>query len=232
MKVAFCTPSLTGLTEPYKRSLAASVPVLHAAGIEDGLAVQFRNSYISNAMANLFAKAVEWGADVIVHLDYDLSWEPEDLLKLIQTPGDVVGGTYRFKDEPEEYMGIIRTDSNDRPICREDGCIHAVWLPTGFFKVTRQAVERFTESYPDLKFGPNHVDLFNHGAHKGVWWGQDAAFCRNWNDIGGKVWLIPNLDITHWDGETPYFGNYHEFLMKQPGGSKFIEEEDPCYWAV
>ena len=220
MKVAFCTPSLTGLTEPYKQSLAASVPLLHAAGIEDGLVVQFRNSYISNAMANLVAKAMEWGADVIVHLDYDLSWEPDALLRLIETPGDVVGGTYRFKDEPEEYMGIVHTGSDHRPITRPDGCIHAVWLPTGFIKITRRAVERFAEAYTCLKFGTSHIDLFNHGAHRGVWWGQDAAFCRNWNDIGGEVWLIPDLAITHWDGDKSFPGNFHEFLLRQPGGSK------------
>ena len=223
MKVAFCTPSLAGLTEPYKRSLAASVPVLNQAGIQDGLALQFKNSYISNAMANLFAAGYEWGAEVFVHIDYDLSWEPEDLLRLIRTPGDVVGGTYRFKSEPEEYMGVIRTDEQHKPIVRDDGCIHAVWLPTGFIKITRKAYEKFGESYPHLKFGEKHVDLFNHGAYGGVWWGQDAAFCRNWNDIRGEVWCVPDLNLTHWDGEKPFRGNYHEFLLACPGGSNFKE---------
>lgn len=220
MKVVVCTPSLVGLTEHYKQSLAASVPALHAAGIEDGLALQFKNSYISNAMANLTASAIESGAEILVYIDYDMSWEPNDLLKLIETPGNVVGATYRFKEEREEYMGVIHTDQNNRPIVRQDGCLHAVWLPTGFMKVTRKAVEKFTKAYPNLKFGPTHIDLFNHGAYKGAWWGQDAAFCRNWNDIGGKVWCVPDITITHWDGDKPYPGNFHEFLLRQPGGSK------------
>ena len=223
MKAVVCTPSLTGLTEPYRKALAESVPYLEAAGIEDGLALQFKNPYISSAMAFLTAKAMEAAADVLVFIDYDLSWNPPDLLRLIQTPGDVVGGTYRFKDNKEEYMGVIRTDENDRAIVRDDGCIHAVWVPSGFLKVTRQAVEKFTAAYPHLKFGPTHIDLFNHGAYKGAWWGQDAAFCRNWNDIGGEIWLLADLNITHWDGDKGYSGNFHQFLLRQPGGS-----EDPA----
>jgi hypothetical protein len=221
MKVVCCTASYTGLTEPYKQSLAASVPYLQSAGIEDGLALQFKNPYISSAMSFLTAKAMESGADVMVYIDYDLSWNPPDLLKLIETPGDVVAGTYRFKEDKVEYMGVIHTGEDHRPVCREDGCIRTLWAPSGFLKVTRKAVDRFTEAYPHLKYGTHHVDLFNHGAHNGAWWGQDAAFGRNWNAIGGEMWIAPNLDITHWDGEKSFPGNFYEFLLRQPGGSKY-----------
>jgi len=62
------------------------------------------------------------------------------------------------------------------------------------------------------------VDLFNHGAHKGAWWGEDYAFSRNWIDAGGDIWVIPNLDLTHHSTEQAYVGNYHTFLRKQEGG--------------
>jgi hypothetical protein len=138
----------------------------------------------------------------------------------------VVCGTYRFKREPEEYMGVLETDENHRPICRKDGAISALWGPAGFLKVTVGAIDRFIEKYPELCFGPRYaptVDLFNHGAHAGRWWGEDAGFHRRWREAGGEIWLVPDLTITHWDGDKPYPGNYHEFLLRQPGGS-----EDPA----
>lgn len=223
-KVVILTPSYAGhLMEPYKESLRASAPLLNEAGWQDGMGCEFMNPYISFARATMTRRALDAGADVVVYIDWDMSWEPMDLVTLIETPGDVVCGTYRFKKDEEEYMGVIKTDENDRPICRADGCINALWGPAGFLKVTTKAIDKFMEGYPDLCFGPRYaqsVDLFSHGAHGRAWWGEDAAFGRNWRAIGGEVWIIPNLSLTHWSGETPYPGNYHEFLLRQPGGSK------------
>jgi hypothetical protein len=84
------------------------------------------------------------------------------------------------------------------------------------------AVERFREAYPELTFGQDkeYTDLFNHGAHEGLWWGEDYAFSRRWRDLGEEIYLIPDLDIVHHmaDGRS-FAGNLHNFLLMQPGGS-------------
>ena len=171
----------------------------------------------------MLRKALDAKADVIVFLDHDLSWEPKDLLKLIETEGDVVSGTYRFKKDQVEYMGALIGDDNGFPITRKDGALLAHSVPAGFLKITRNAVNRFIAAYPELCYGEKCnpcVDIFNHGAHKGVWYGEDYAFSRNWNDLGGKIWLVPDLNLNHHTTEKCYEGNYHKFLMKQPGGSE------------
>jgi hypothetical protein len=102
-----------------------------------------------------------------------------------------------------------------------DGAIHAEWVPAGFLRVTEAAVEKFMRAYPHLMYGKAHkphVDLFNHGAHKGIWYGEDYAFSRNWNDCGGSIWLIPDVDITHHSADKAYPGNYHMYLRRRPGG--------------
>jgi glycosyltransferase involved in cell wall biosynthesis len=162
-------------------------------------------------------------SDVIIFLDHDISFPPDALLRLIQTEGDVVAGTYRFKKEEVQYMGMLMSDENQRPIVREDGCIHAEWVPAGFLKITAKGVDTFMKAYPHLTYGPAYspkVDLFNHGAHKGIWYGEDYAFSRNWNDAGGKIWLIPDIDITHHSADKDYQGNFHQFMLSQPGGSE------------
>jgi hypothetical protein len=63
-----------------------------------------------------------------------------------------------------------------------------------------------------------HIDLFNHGAHEFVWYGEDYAFSRRFNDMGGQIWLIPDLEIAHHSAEEAFPGNFHEWLMRQPGG--------------
>ena len=192
------------------------------AGWEEGCVEERGSPYISAARAHMLRKALDAKADVIVFLDYDLSWRPGDLLKLIETPGEVVAGLYRFKKDEEEYMGTLFSDEQDRPILRGDGCLKAERIPAGFLKITSEAVHKFMTAYPELCFGPKFspsVDLFNHGAHGGLWWGEDYAFSRNWRAAGGEIWVVPDLGLTHHSATQVYPGNFHQFLLAQPGGS-------------
>lgn len=226
MKVIFCIPTLK---KPYQQtldSLAASIPLIQAAGWEEGMVSEIGCPYISAARATMLRKALDAKADVIVFIDHDVSWKPQDLLTLIETKGDVVAGTYRFKKDEEEYMGVVLSNNDGTPMVREDGALLAHSAPAGFLKITKEAVNKFMTSYPELIYGDKfypYVDLFNHGAHKGTWYGEDYAFCRNWRDAGGQLVIVPDLDITHHTTEQAYPGNFHMFLRRQPGGDLYEE---------
>ena len=222
MKVIFCVPTLT---RPYQQtldSLKSSMPLITAAGWEEGMVSEVGCPYISAARSTMLRKALDAKADVIVFIDHDVSWSPEDLLKLIETEGDVVAGLYRFKKDEELYMGVYDDDAGALKI-REDGAIKATRVPAGFLKITANAVNKFMNKYPDLCYGPKFnlsVDLFNHGAIDGAWWGEDYAFSKRWTEMGEPIWVVPNLNLDHNSAEKCYKGNVHEFLMRQPGGSK------------
>lgn len=222
-KVVFCTPSLNGPMAPYIKSLEASLPLITAAGWEEGYAQQIGCPYISAARANMLRSALDAKAHVIVFIDYDMSWDPQDLLKLIETEGDVVAGTYRCKIDDEQYMGTVETDEEGRPITRKDGCISAKLIPAGFLKVTEAAIDRFMGAYPELVYGPRFhqsVDLFNHGVHERIWWGEDYSFARRWKEKCGDIWVVPDINLHHHTKEKVYEGNFHRFLCRQPGGSE------------
>ena len=243
-KVVFGIPVPKG-QEPYPQTVKAlreSVPLVEDAGYVHGFTYSSGNPYISGARAEITRKALDAKADIVVYLDYDVSWDAQDMVTLLKTPGEVVGGTYRCKVDEIVYMGGIYNDpeNGNRPIGRADGCIKAKTLPAGFLKVTTSGLDRFMRSYPDLCYGPQYslsVDLFHHGAHEGIWWGEDYAFCRNFEFCGGECWLIPNLNINHWQRLEQkeqiseheyrvkveykcYEGNFHEYLLRCPGGSK------------
>lgn len=223
MKVIFCIPTIKKPYQVCLDSLEASLPLIQQAGWEEGMVSEVGCPYISAARATMLRKALDAKADVIVFIDHDLSWEPKALLKLIETPGDVVAGTYRFKHSEEEYMGRMLSNNDGTPMVRADGCIKAFCVPAGFLKITKEAVNKFMTAYPELVYGDKfnpHVDLFNHGAHKGTWYGEDYAFCRNWLDAGEDIWVIPDIDIHHHTPTEKFDGNFHQFLLRQPGGSK------------
>lgn len=168
----------------------------------------------------MLRKALDARADLIVFLDDDVSWRPEDMVKLLKAEGEVVAGTYRFKKDDEEYMGMLEVGEGCRPLVRDtDGAIKAHRAPAGFLRVTRFAVDLFMHEYPELVFGDRcnpHVDLFNHGCVFGdrMWWGEDYAFCRRWNEKCGQVWILPDLDIDHHSKTKVYKGNLHRYLLE------------------
>lgn len=238
MKVMFCTPTREAPSDQYSEALKASLPLLEANGIEHGLVIE-AGPYISANMATLARRALDAKPDALVFIDDDMSWEPAGLLKLIQCAEDVVGGTYRFKKDDEDYMGQLHTDSNGIPIGKRLGSdilIKAKRLPTGFLKITVNAVDKFMKAYPQLICGPAYhptPDLFNHGVIDGLWFGQDYAFCHRYEAKCGAVWCLPDLTLTHHalsivpiEGRPGEFrrevkgfvGNYHQFMLRQPGG--------------
>jgi len=223
MKVVICVPTVHKPHKALLDSIEAAIPHLDAAGIEHQMVCEVGNPYISQARNAMLRKALDAKTDQIIFLDHDISFPADGLTRLVQTEGEVVAGTYRYKKDVEEYMGCLFNDKDMRPIVREDGCIHAEWIPAGFLRITETVVHKFMEAYPHLCYGKKYapsVDLFNHGAHKGIWYGEDYAFSRNWNDAGGDIWLIPDIDINHHSEDAVYAGNFHNFMLRQPGGSE------------
>lgn len=233
--VVFCTPVVERPTQYNLDALSNSLPLLEAAGWTHSYVNEIGNPYISAARSNMLRKALDTKPDVVVFIDYDVSWSPGDLLKLLETDGHVVAGTYRYKKDEEEYMGKVYVEDDGKPAVRpSDGAIRAAFIPAGFLKVTVQGLEMFAEAYPKLLYGSPlnpYLDLFNHGAHDGLWYGEDYAFCRNWRAMGQDIWLVPDLDITHHSvrltdkgiEHSAYPGNFHEWLLKCPGGRNHTE---------
>lgn len=228
-KVVLCIPiySTSGAPRPHAatlESLRDSVPLLESAGWEHGVVHEVNCPYISVARATMLRKALDAKATHVVFIDSDVSWRPEDLIKLLDTEGDVACGTYRFKLDEEKYMGCAETDAFGRPIVREsDGALRAFGAPAGFLRITRESVNLMMQAWPELVYGETcypHLDLFQHGAHKGCWYGEDMAFCRRWTELGKVVWLVPDMNVDHHSGEKVFKGNYHRFLRRQPGGSE------------
>jgi hypothetical protein len=229
MQVVLCTPTLCRPNPAYLAAVEASVPALDAAGIKHETIFRVGCPYISHARAEMLRKALDTSADTYVFIDHDVAFRPQDLVALIKADGDVVAGTYRFKKSGDaEYMATWICDGEGRPMLRPtDGALRADRVPAGFLKITRNAVRHLMRKFPELCYGEPErpaFDLFNHGAHEGIWWGEDYAFSRRWRSIGGDIWLLPWLRLDHHGEDQAYPGCLHEWLMRLPGGSKHEEK--------
>ena len=218
-------------------SLNSAGRLLKEHGYTPNKGAEFCDPYIQKARNCLVKQFLDSDNDIFFFVADDLEFKPEYVLKLIETPGDIVAGAYRTKKEPQQYPVRINQDINGRPITRKDGCISAKWVQTGFLRIRRKVFERIILEYPGLayygikdgkKINVSH-DFFPQGVKGHTWIGEDYAFCDLWGGIGGEIWIVPDLDLTHYDGDIPYFGNYHEYLKKLPGGINYKEgESDDC----
>lgn len=221
--VVFCIPTIIRPMQVTLDSIKESLPLIEAEGWTHSIVYEIGSPYISCARSVMLRKALDAMATTIVFIDHDISWQPQDLLTLIEAQGDVVSGNYRFKiDDEVAFMGTLIPDIHGLPQVRQDGGLKAQFIPAGFLKVTRIGVGRFMKAYPELCYGDAcnpSVDLFNHGAFEGMWYGEDFSFARRWRAMGGEIVILPELQLVHHSADKSYGGTFHDYLCAQPGGS-------------
>lgn len=153
-------------------------------------------------------------ADRLVFVDADVSWEPGALLKIAHASPDVVGGAYRYKQETEGYpVGWL---AKKELWSDEHGLLEVASLPGGFLAINRSAFETLKAAHADRSythFGHKVHCFFHAPFADGRLYGEDAAFCRDWAECGGTIWLDPELTLTHWDGNRPYAGTIGRWLQ-------------------
>lgn len=163
----------------------------------------------------LVQQFMESDCDRLMFVDSDISWEPGDLVKVANHDADVVGGCYRFKLDEECYPIIFHEGelwSNDQ------GLIEVAALPTGFLAIRRSVFDKFREVHPQRTykhFGKDGFAFFHAPWREGHLYSEDTTFCIEWREMGGKVWLDPELTLTHHDGPKPYKGHIGNWLKSR-----------------
>lgn len=149
-------------------------------------------------------------ADKLVCIDWDVSWEPGSIVRLAKHPVDFVGGAYRHKQEPESYP-VLFLDKEELWADPETGLLEVAALPAGFLCLTREVFERFRVTLPYRAYRHFDNELFGY-YHAPPGGGEDGAFCNDWRGMDGKVWLDPELTLTHHNGPTAYRGHIGNWL--------------------
>lgn len=150
----------------------------------------------------------------LIFLDADISFEPGSILKLAHQKDDFVGGAYRFKQETENYP--VGWTMNDL-YANEFGHLEVLSLPGGFLSISRKVFEdiKAAKPRPFEHFGQQMNCWFQMQYENGMLFGEDSGFCKEWRELGGQVWLDPELTLTHWDFNKPYVGHIGKWLKSR-----------------
>ena len=220
MKVMVAIPAYTGTIHLGTfRSLFTDLMALQARGDHWEVHDECGNALIADARALIVAQFLASDCDTLVFIDSDVSWEAGALLKLIDYPVDMVAGIYPQRKDPINYC-VKWKGTGELWADPATGLLEVEGVPAGFMKLSRTQLEAMVEQYPDTEFYVENAPdqkawaLFcdyRIGKHK---MGEDYAFCRRWTDMGGKVWIDPEIKMGHIGNKT-FVGHLGDWLRSR-----------------
>lgn len=169
-----------------------------------------------NTLASDFLKS---DCDRMIFLDSDITFETGAMVKLAHMPYDFVGGAYRLKQEFESYpIDWLQNVKNLQ--ADKFGLLEVAKLPTGFLCLSRKVFETLQAAHPGREYvhcGHKNFCYFQMPYKDGAFYGEDFFFCKEWCEAGGKIYLDPEIKLTHWNyNPTPYLGHIGQWLKNRP----------------
>lgn len=127
----------------------------------------------------------------------------------------------------------------------DDGFIEIEDAPTGFMVIKRAVFEKMMAAFPELQYTPDSIGIKDQGLHYRFfdcfvdpvskrYLSEDYAFCRLWNQLGGKIYIDSGSNLTH-QGSKTFQGPFTETLLCNlpqaigaPKGAKmFLHHQQP-----
>jgi hypothetical protein len=203
-KVHICMPCYGGqLTESTFMSFIKWSNTARQLGIDWTMETMTNESLITRARNTLTAKFLT-NADSthLMFIDADIGWEPWHLLVMLNADKDVIGGLYPMKSLP------IKWCVNGFEGAKEDGQLQEVSKTgTGFLLIKRHVFEKLNKHPHVIPFKndiglPQELDAhmktyFDTGVRENRYYSEDWAFCENWRDLGGEVWVDKRVLLKH-----------------------------------
>lgn len=222
-RLFIATPTYTGkLDTSYVHSLMYSLRRFADLGISVDHYVMGFNCHVDDGRNGILRDFMLTDCTDLIFIDADVSWEPEALVRLAQHDRDVVAGVYpkRSPDDESYPVHVLPgTSLNAEP----DGLVEVVGAPTGFMKIKRHVIEKFFEANKHRQFigmggDPEkpHTIVFERTYTEGHRWSGDYNFCREWRKMGGKIFVDPEMALSH-TGEMEFSGTLGDYWRKKHG---------------
>ena len=243
MKVAFATPFyMSQEHSDFGESMIHTCTMLTNAGIEWELIRINGDSYVDRAKNTIAANFLESDCTDLIMIDSDEKWHPEAISRLLQHPEEIVVGAYPFKNNWGAFAGnplIEVVDGEQRYAgwrgLPDGSCLlEAYNIAGGFTRIKRSALEKYADAYPNdvylddfawpMRKGRIYTMFFMCDVKDYQRYGEDAYFSRRMREAGVRLWIDPNITITHY-GMHGWTGNFHEHILKSPEEIAKIQAE-------
>ena len=232
------TPMYGGnATGMFSKSVADLSAICTKNGIPFSIYFLFNESLIPRARNYCCDEFMRSEHQHMMFIDADIGFNPHDVIALMALQAqnedyDIIGGAYPKKtiswekiklavdkgvadDDPtvlDRYVGdyVFNPKSGTRSIQIGEPC-EVMELGTGFMMISKKALEKFAESYPEYSYKPDHVRTEAFDGSREImmffqaeidpktkrYLSEDYWFCQKSHEIGLKTWLCPWMKLQH-----------------------------------
>jgi hypothetical protein len=222
--IYICTPMFGGqCTGVYVQSLINLIAILGAKGYKTSCAFMFNESLITRARCNMAHQFLQTDADYLFWIDSDIRFRAEDVIKMLESDVDVIGGIYPKKEinwetvknaaidgkeDLQKYTGsfvVNLLNAEPSVTVPADQPCEVSAIGTGFMLIKRDVFEQLkphTQTYvSDMShLGGQEIygfylDPIDPESKRLL--SEDYFFCHQWRKIGGKVHAAPWCNLGH-----------------------------------
>lgn len=228
--------------EIHYKTVAGLVNVAHICGahqVKFSIDVIPHDAFIGKARNMIAHRFLDSGFDQLIYVDADIGFDAHDLIRLCQTPGDVVMGLYLMKSNQKRFPAMIQLKDDGAPIQHPDDpeLVKLQYGPAGFMRVNRCVFEKMAEHYPDEWYAdsdhPKIYDFFPHGRFGHDFTGEDIKFCERVIACGFDIWALQGIELAHM-GEQRWISNWRvtKPMSAEPSVEKVGESPMPVSQAA
>lgn len=229
--VMVAVPAYTGTVHiGTMRSLLTDVLFLAQRGDAVTLEDERGSTLIADARAEMVSRFLSHPrATHLVFIDWDVCWQAGALARLVDHPVDCVLGLYPQRADPPpgshspvSYALEYLDETHRLPMDPETGLVKIGGAGAGFLSCSRAMLQRMWDAYKDDPIaglfdrnGTTSCALFESlrrpdNPRRKL--GEDYSFLHRWRDIGGVVWVDPDITMGH-SGIKLFIGNFKEWLQ-------------------
>jgi glycosyltransferase involved in cell wall biosynthesis len=198
----------------------------------------FNESLITRARNYCVDEFLRSGANHLMFIDADIGFNPQDVLALMALQAnepekyDIIGGPYPKKciswekiklavdkgiadEDPnalENFVGdyVFNPKYNTTSIAISEP-VEVLEIGTGFMMITREALLKFKDAYPEYSYRPDHVRTEAFDGSREImqffqaeidpaskrYLSEDYWFCQKVQAINLKTWFCPWMKMQH-----------------------------------
>ncbi len=161
----------------------------------------------------------------LLFIDCDITFNPNDVLKLIEANKEIIAGSYpkKYYKSKESLYPVDFTINGQITITDNENIFKADLLPTGFMLIKKNALETIISSNDNLHY-KNNIDGYSTESNDfynffqilidkdtNFLLSEDYGFCNLAKKSGLELFCYTDITLTH-IGFTNYTGNLQEFL--------------------
>lgn len=257
-KLFIATPMYGGMAHGlYIKSCLDLQTTFSKYGIETKFSFLFNESLITRARNYLVDEFLRSDYTHMLFIDSDIHYSPQDIIALMALDKDVIGGPYPKKaikwksvkkaveKKPDIDPQLLEKVAGDFVFNPVKGTsqfsvtepLDVLEIGTGFMMVKREVYNKMKDSYPEIKYKPDHVGQANFDGSRYIhayfdtvidtkdsitgggsdrYLSEDYMFCQMWRKLGGQIYLCPWMRTSH-------IGTYH-FQGDMPAVANFVGE--------